>query len=98
MAPLASTTCHLRWSKFFFGKYVFIKNPSQGAENLPNRPPKSTGKKAKFLTEKQPQRKPMAPHERPLPARSPGFSRWDYRIAGRVESSQSHCILLRFAA
>jgi hypothetical protein len=49
MAPLASTTCHLRWSKFFFGKYVFIKNPSQGAENLPNRRAKSTGKKKKNL-------------------------------------------------
>ena len=23
-APSASMTCHLRWSKFTFGKYVFI--------------------------------------------------------------------------
>src|ERR1039457_4407259 len=28
-APLASITCHLRWSKFTFGKCVFISNPDQ---------------------------------------------------------------------
>src|ERR1019366_261061 len=28
-APLASTTCHLRWSKFTFGKCVFISNLDQ---------------------------------------------------------------------
>src|SRR6267378_503772 len=28
-APLASITCHLRWSKFTFGKCVFISNPNQ---------------------------------------------------------------------
>src|ERR1041385_8324090 len=28
-APLASMTCHLRWSRFTFGKYVFISSPNQ---------------------------------------------------------------------
>src|SRR5215472_14769953 len=28
-APSALMTCHLRWSKFTFGRYVFIKNPDQ---------------------------------------------------------------------
>src|SRR3954466_5322183 len=28
-APLASITCHLRWSKFTLGKCVFISNPEQ---------------------------------------------------------------------
>src|SRR5882762_7943737 len=28
-APLASITCHLRWSRFTLGKCVFISNPDQ---------------------------------------------------------------------
>ena len=44
-APLASTTCHLRWSTLIFGKCVSSKKiPLKGAKNLPNHEGKSTGK------------------------------------------------------
>src|SRR2546426_2274156 len=42
-APSASITCHLRWSKLTFGKYVFITNNSKRGETLANASPKSTG-------------------------------------------------------
>src|SRR2546428_11991715 len=41
-APLASITCHLRWSKFTFGKCVFIQIPIKGRLKLPKKRSKST--------------------------------------------------------
>jgi hypothetical protein len=41
--PSASMTCHLRWSKSTFGKYVFISKPNKGTWKLSNARLKSTG-------------------------------------------------------
>src|ERR1035437_4516219 len=40
--PSASMTCHLRWSKSTFGKYVFISKPNKGTWKLSNVRLKST--------------------------------------------------------
>src|SRR6266849_645768 len=40
-APSASMTCHLRWSRFTFGRYVFIQTLILGAVKLAKNPPAS---------------------------------------------------------